>query len=386
VTRVMRAYGSSGWSVRRVCHLSMLAAVVALAGCGNAYEQLSMGRWREVGEAQLPIAKESGAFVVTTSVPGEGPVVRAGDLVKARVAVTTVDMFGSTKNNPEPQEVWVWTGREPQVTPEQFLADVYSFGTLGSARARIALIGRHLHEQFEIHLQPWADTAARNLPLRGIIDDPLSRLAVAAQIKGQLAAPLEWPALSLRSQTGGSPSARAEILEICSARLYRRTATMTQLGVILASGDVRYGSWRKGTLGWTAIDAQCPAPDGRVRFQAGPFYYFNPHDPGLLADWGVSYRRLRPPERFPEEWRVVPKTAAEIINERMNAITTRVSVLELQQEGSEQNCQTLKKCEDPQKHEARRLERERLIEEAVRQRKQLECELEKKCEATGSAR
>ena len=79
---------------------------------------------------------------------------------------------------------------------------------------------------------------------------------------------------------------------------------MTQLGIILASGDARYRTWRKGTLGWTAIDAECPPPDGHLRFQAGPFYYLNARAPALLADWSVSYRELRPPEKYPEEWRV----------------------------------------------------------------------------------
>ena len=73
-----------------------------------------MGSWQEAGKAQPPITKENGTFAVATGVPGEGPVVSAGDLVKARVAVTTVDTFGSTKSNPGPQDVWVWTGRAPQ--------------------------------------------------------------------------------------------------------------------------------------------------------------------------------------------------------------------------------------------------------------------------------
>jgi hypothetical protein len=285
--------------VRRACHLALLATVVALPGCGSAFDHLSLGEWREVGQAQPPVTAEPGSFVVNTTVPGEGPAVNAGDLVRARVTVTTVNMFGSTNGNPKPNEVWVWTGREPQ----QSLADIYTFGTLGTAQARLALIGRHLHEEFEMHVEPATAARDQNLPLRGIIDVPQSRPRVAAKIDGQWTGPLEWPALDLRSH-GGDPSARVEILQICSARLYQRTATMTQLGVILTSGDVSYGAWRKGNLGWTAIDAQCPAPDGHVRLQGGPFYYFNPHDPKLLADWGASYLSIRPAEKHREEWRV----------------------------------------------------------------------------------
>jgi hypothetical protein len=165
--------------------IAISGVAATLTGCGNAYEHLSMGSWQEAGKAQPPIAEENGKFVVATSVPGEGPVVRAGDLVKARVAVTTVDAFDSTKNNPEPEDVWVWTGRAPQETPEQSPGDFYTFGTLGSARARSALIGRALHEQFDLQLEPGAIVLEQDLPVRGIIDDSRSRLAVAGKIKGQ---------------------------------------------------------------------------------------------------------------------------------------------------------------------------------------------------------
>jgi hypothetical protein len=152
-----------------------------------------------------------------------------------------------------------------------------------------------------------------------------------------------------------------------------------QLGVILSSGDNRYGIWRQGTLGRTAVNAQCPAPDEHVRFQAGPFYDFDPHNPRLLADWGASYLDSRPPDKHPEEWRLSAQHPQAMINDRMAAITDRIRTLQVQQDGYDFNCRALQKCEDPQKHEARRLETERLIEEAAQRRTQLECELAKKC-------
>jgi hypothetical protein len=144
----------------------------------------------------------------------------------------------------------------------------------------------------------------QDLPVRALIDDSRSRLAVAGKIKGQWTGPLEW-----------------------------------------MDGD------------------RCPVsrPDGHVRSQAGPLYYFNRHDPSLLADWGASYLNLRPPEKYPEEWRVPVQNPEEVINDRMAAITKRITTLRLQQEGYDFNCRALNKCEDPQKHEARRLELERLI-------------------------
>ena len=101
-----------------------------LAGCGNASQHLSMGPWEEVGQAQSPIAGEQSVFEVTTLVPGDGPVVRPGDLVKAKVTVTTVDNQGRTRDPSPPHVIWVWTGRTPQPVTGQ---DVSTYGTLGGA-------------------------------------------------------------------------------------------------------------------------------------------------------------------------------------------------------------------------------------------------------------
>jgi hypothetical protein len=189
------------------------------------------------------------------------------------------------------------------------------------------------------------------------------------EIGGQFAVPLKWPGLKLRDDGMGSSSAQIEILAVCKARLYRRTATLTQRGLVVTSGDAKYGNSRKGTLGWTAIDAQCPAPDAK--------------DPWLLADWSSSYLRLRAPAEHPEEWIVLQPTAQEIINERMASIVQQISYLRLQQKTLDSNCQLLKKCEDPQKTIERKQEYARLSATALRQRMQLECELEKKCADTG---
>jgi hypothetical protein len=172
-------------------------------------------------------------------------------------------------------------------------------------RPRSAFIGRQLNEQFEIHLGPGANRDTGNLPVDGVIAYPPSTLTVGASIKGRLVPPPQWPALALRGMGGGNPSAQIEILEICpAARVYRRSAALSQLGIIVTTGDLKYRVYRHGTLGWTAIDAHCPAPDEHVRFQAGPFYYSDIKDPNLLADWSVSYISQRPPRKHPEEWQV----------------------------------------------------------------------------------
>lgn len=64
----------------------MLSVIcVSENSCGNAYEHLSMGEWREVGQAEPPKLLSKGVFVGTTFMEGRGPTVEAGDLVKANV-------------------------------------------------------------------------------------------------------------------------------------------------------------------------------------------------------------------------------------------------------------------------------------------------------------
>jgi hypothetical protein len=240
----------------------------------------------------MPGAK--GAFVVTSRVEGSGPIVSPGDLVEARVR--------TRRGPPKVHTIWVWTGREPDSgNSDQWVADVDTFGDLGRGRARIAFIGRRLNEQFEIDLEPGAQPDVDALPVRGIIENSYSRLNRGAQIRDRWVASLEWPALQLGDSAVGQGSADIEIINICKARLFRRMATLEQRGLIFWAAG--YPTERKGTLGWTAIDAQCPGPDGHIHFQAGPFHHnAGTSDRSRLANWPESYVRLRPPEKYPEEW------------------------------------------------------------------------------------
>jgi hypothetical protein len=62
----------------RWLRIVVCGAVASLGGCGNVSEHLSMEEWREVGQALPPTPDQEGAFVVTTTVAGEGPSVGAG--------------------------------------------------------------------------------------------------------------------------------------------------------------------------------------------------------------------------------------------------------------------------------------------------------------------
>jgi hypothetical protein len=386
-TSVGKPSGTRSWQIIPRHGLVLSALLLTLGGCGNAHEHLSVGEWREVGKAEAPISRHKGEFVVTTEREGDGPVVAAGDLVQARLLVTTPILYGADYvGRREPQVIWVWTGREPEVSSEALLADMYTFGFLGRARPRIALIGRRLHERFEIHLEPGAESSTDDIPVRAIIEMPDAKLSIGGKIGGQRAVPLDWPGLQLTDVGLGSSSARIEILQICHARLYRRSGILTQRGIVPTSGDVKYRNERKGMLGWTAVDAQCPPPQGHVRFQAGPFYYFRSRDPDLLADWSSSYLRLRPPDQHPEEWTLVEESPQEKIVERMAPLRRQIADLENQQRMAESSCQLLKECEDPHKSAARKQEIESLSSSATPQLQQLECELEKKCEESSSER
>jgi hypothetical protein len=289
----MRYGALSEWIYPHV-RWAFIAVCLALGGCGNAYEHITVGEWQEVGKAEPPIPVAKGGLVVTILTEGIGPTASPGDLVKARVRTIT---------SPNAQIVWIWTGREPGPGNwQQLAADRELFGDLGLGRTRLAFIGRRLNEQFEIQLEPGAQHGDE-FPLRGIIDDRLARLNTAVKLGGRWVAPREWPALPLAGGGMGEGAAQIEIINICKARLFRRTATLDQRGAVWSTGDAGYPTVRKGTLGWTAIDAQCPEPDGHVRFQAGPFYAGGgASDRTRLANWSGSYVRLRPPEKYPEEW------------------------------------------------------------------------------------
>jgi hypothetical protein len=274
-----------------------------LTGCGNAYESIDVGNWTEVGQAKLPIDLRPGEYSITILEPGHDQMVVPGDLVHARVTVTT----GGASNPSE--DVWVWTGQEPEASGSPSARAVSIFGGLGSARLRRVFNGRYLGEVFSIELLGAKEHGGDFLPLRGIWQDQLfagqRRLQAQALINGQLCYPPEWKTLQLESSRTHPISATIKILNLCSAHLLRRTAHLKQKGYVMGWGDSHYEVERTGTLGWTALDADCPAPDGHVRIQAGPFYdHANARD--RLAEWSNSYKRLRPPKDFPEEWAECP--------------------------------------------------------------------------------
>jgi hypothetical protein len=109
--------------------------------------------------------------------------------------------------------------------------------------------------------------------------------------------------LNLEPQGYNPARAQIEILSVCrNAQRFHRTGVLKQWGYLPFSGSGRTS--REGVLHWGAIEGSCPDPDGRVRIQAGPFYFPVRTSAKQLALWQVSYGRLRPPTEHPEEWEV----------------------------------------------------------------------------------
>ena len=361
---------------------ALVAAVLQLSGCGNFHQNLSVGKWYEAGSPAPPQDRFRGDFRVVQIEAGEGEPVKPGDLVKVQLQMTT-GLQGSAET-PEfrPRIMWLWVGRELAGTDwKSQNQEELTFGSLGSARVRRTLIGQRPHAQFNIELEPGAEGSTNSLPQSAIRTDPLGfeTLKGAYRDAHQVMNPRRWPGFEL-SRHGAVPSARLEVLNVCRARLLRRTATMTQFGLILNYGEPGYAMHREGTLGWTAIEAQCPAPDGPVRFQAGPFYY--PGDAGShrLADWSSSYIQLRSPLQYPEEWEAIGFVPQDVLNARVGPLHRQINDLRTAQRQADLRCTVSNRCEGAEQTAARRQELGRLRAEEAQQKKALDCEFVRKCD------
>jgi hypothetical protein len=282
-----------------------IAAVALLGGCGNAYDKITVGEWEAVGKPVAPQPAPKNPYVVEVIEAGAGPVVSAGDLVKAHLTILTARNGGPTS-----QDVWVWVGHEPVVDPEASGRTSGEFSSLGTPRFRRALIGRQLNEKFD--LRGVSERLANDeVPLHVLRSGnlPYNRLTEVI-VDGQLMNSPEWPSVEIPLPQGEPEVvARVQILEVCKAKLFRRTALVRQWGIMFGFADVDPDFSRHGYLGWSKIDAQCPGARGHFTVQAGPFYKQEPGDASALFSWARSYTSLRRPPKFPEEWSADPARA-----------------------------------------------------------------------------
>ena len=142
------------------------------AGCGNFHEEVSQDDWRVVGTNEPPLSTLPEEFEVTTLRAGTGPLVRAGVLVHARVLATTSEGDEAIPSNPWPVDAWLWTGRSPE--PDGDWEAALSFGDLGSARVRAALMDHAVGQGIGVRLPDGAARGGRDPALRAVRADLLT--------------------------------------------------------------------------------------------------------------------------------------------------------------------------------------------------------------------
>jgi hypothetical protein len=244
--------------------LSVLA-VIALAGCGNAYESVSVGDWQEAGTAQPPtrdVVELRGNLIVKELAAGRGNKVKAGDLVHIRISAKE-GRFVPNDDSAQRQVIWLWVGRDPELGASSYYLN---WGSPGSARLRKELVGRAVGDRLEARLEPTAE---------GLIALPVKGLEVRGSLLGANIEP--WPRFEFDKKT----SVEIEILDACAARMFKRTAAIRQFGFIVGMFGSASTTARQGELHWSALEAQCPHQ--LVRFEIGPLYSPDARTVGRLA-------------------------------------------------------------------------------------------------------
>lgn len=256
-----------------------------------------MGGWHETSVQEAPpLLSPSDVAKVTTLIPGGERVVRPGDLVKLR-AWRTYSRKGQAPVLRPPVDLWVWTGKPTDPGNDEL--PYYSWGWLGAASLQNALVGRTDGERFALG-RPLLNPGSLVWAPKSVFAAFTMKDFVLLQ-KDNIAI-VSYPEVMLAGDFQSVLTSEIEILAICPARLYRRTATLTQWGHILNVMDMNYSQSRRGTLRWSALEGDCDPPEGKKRFEIGPIYWHQYATPGRLYDWVNSYKRLRPPEKFPHEY------------------------------------------------------------------------------------
>jgi len=290
-----------------------LAAVLLLAGCDNTIVNVTDSGWKPLAmnTAQLP---PNPKLPTTPIAQGAGAVVKGGDLVKLRLPNGLVRPDGT----PVFKDAWYWTGTLPEA---------YShYGATWPTELGALLVGRRVGDQFLLDPQDSGPYAFQpRVTLTGMPPPQVNRKGFGV-VSAFEEASSEWSLYSLRKST-------FEILAACPVQLSVRKGEMTQWGYILNLFGMHYPVSRRGTLYWSAIDADCPAPDGRVRFMIGPIYvsptsgndqqaYVNE----TLYNFDDAYSSKRPRSTYPDEYQHIVIGGKWIRNGERNMHTVDVAV------------------------------------------------------------
>ena len=269
----------------------VVVGIVAWRCSGNALQQISVGPWNEVGKEEAPVSGEPLSSVIETTQPGTGRSVTPGDLVRVRL---------------QERVVWLWVGHEPPVDGGFRIPTAAPFGNMGSPDVRTALIGRMEHEKFTLRLNVGSQRSVA-VPAHVFFTDPLGHdRIVPGDAKAMPSSVPDWPRVLLTAAEHSADLVLdAEILQVCKAKLFHRTATLRQWGWVVGWGEQRWKTAREGQLTWSLLDSQCAGPSGNLKIQVGPLHST---DQGNLFNWPASYLDLRPAAQFPEEWSAPPAT------------------------------------------------------------------------------
>lgn len=272
----------------RVCASTLL--LWHLTGCGNAYESIHIEEWEPAGEvtaspeAGAPLSPE--AFRMTTVDRGQGREIRAGSLVQIRLSAGSGLLKDAATLRPlQNATAWLWTGNPPA-------AGGRISSDFGFAQLRASLVGLRQGSRLSVFADPRRAGFILSLPARGFLL-PFSYRPDWRQLlpAGEAAASLDKEYTDLARKG----DYEVEILRVCDGRLFQKRALLKQWGYVFNWGDMDYRFARQGVLEWLAIEADCEAPNEKIRFEKGPAYGIG--SPGYrettLLRWQTSYEAAR---------------------------------------------------------------------------------------------
>ena len=272
---------------------ALLLVAAELTGCDNAIVNISDTGWKPatMKVEQLP---PSSKFVTTTITPGTGATVNAGELVK----IVVVDDRRAAGDKYK-QVAWVWTGYLPD--------ELVRYGGTSPSILGGMLVGRPIGEEF--HLELSEKHESMTIEQFGVAEPSKNRRGAGSiETFKEIGQPL-----TLADWTGNpAHGSKIHIIASCPVRPSIRDGVMTQWGHIFNMYGMGYVTDRRANLYWSAIDADCPEPDNKVRFMVGPSYSFPlqdgntmPRNEEMLYNWQDAYREKRREILHPEEYRYI---------------------------------------------------------------------------------
>lgn len=279
--------------------ISWMALIPFLPSCGNFSEDVQIGKWAEGGRPVSPSPTPRRDVILSVVNPGNGPYIRAGDLIQLRVAVTKKRKDGSVESLPE-KRLWLWTGTADSGED--------TWGNLGDDFFRAKLIGKRVGSR--IVVSPSTDEKVPEgkvlIPLYGFYFD---NAGGSERYGGGGSENLE---ISNRSDWGSRAliTSEIEILQRCKGKLYRRTSTVSQWGYVFDPFKNIPVS-RSDKFRSSALHGVCAKPEVDVWLTTGP----NGHK-GVLRQGIYTFWRLHPESKYPEDywrpWKGVPAVPPKI--------------------------------------------------------------------------